>query len=357
MRNYRSLAVALLCGAVIALTSACGGAPAATAGPTSAPSATTSAAPVPTALASLGATAQPSPSASGGVIATPAATSTPAVTATPVPPPPTATLAPTVTPAPTLEATPSPTAAPTPIPATPSPTATAAPTPSLGADTATLDAPDEVPADSDFQIGWTGPNASQDYVSLVAAGATKWSGEQYFYTASANPGTLLAPTAIGDYELWYLRGADDAVLGRRPITVIAFVGSVSGPDQVNAGATFSASWVGPNALGDYVTIVAVGTATWTGESYFLTSSQSNTGTLIAPVDAGDYELWYAAGSDDKAMARQAIHVKPFDIHLDAPASVKTGRTFQVKWRGPDGPTDYITIVLAGSEPGTWASYA
>ncbi len=32
-------------------------------------------------------------------------------------------------------------------------------------------------------------------------------------------------------------------------------------------------------------------------------------------------------------------------------------TFTVKWTGPNGPSDCITIVPAGSPSGTWASYA
>ena len=43
--------------------------------------------------------------------------------------------------------------------------------------------------------------------------------------------------------------------------------------------------------------------------------------------------------------------------LTGPASVKGGSKFEVKWTGPDGPQDYVTIVPAGSAPGTYASYA
>jgi Ca-activated chloride channel family protein len=206
-------------------------------------------------------------------------------------------------------------------------------------------------------VAWTGPNADHDYVSIVPAGATDWSGEPYFYTETANPGTLVAPTTTGAFELWYLRGTDDAILGRRPITVTEFVGSVSGPPEVEAGSRFEVDWSGPEAPGDYVTILAVGVAEWDGESYFLTGNQINPGPLVAPIEEGDYELVYAAGSDDKAMVREPIHVRPYVIKLDAPAAVKPGRTFLVKWQGPDGPSDYITIVPEGAEPGTYLSYA
>jgi len=49
-------------------------------------------------------------------------------------------------------------------------------------------------------------------------------------------------------------------------------------------------------------------------------------------------------------------VSPLSITLKAPASVNKGAQFQVVWTGPNGPTDYITIVPANSPVGTYASY-
>jgi hypothetical protein len=367
MRINSSLAMAIVSAAAIALGSACGGAPSVPNVATSAPLTPSSA---PTAVAT--ATPELSPSAAAtAATATPLAPSTPAPTPTPVitaAPTPTAvpTPAPTPTPEPVATPTAAPVATPTTAPlatATPSVPPTTAPSgaptasPTLGAGEATLDAAASVPANSEFPVRWTGPNADKDYITIVALGAPAWSGEDYFYTALANPGTLLTPTTTGDYELWYVRGADEAILARRAVTVAPFVGSVSGPPEVEAGSRFQVAWTGPDAPGDYVTIVPLGAASWTDESYFRTSDQINPGTLVASLKAGDYEIWYAAGADAKPMARAPIHVRPYVIKLDAPASVKAGKTFLVKWKGPDGPADYITIVPAGAEAGFYLSYA
>ena len=91
------------------------------------------------------------------------------------------------------------------------------------------------------------------------------------------------------------------------------------------------------------------------ESYYPTSVGSPH-DLVAPLDAGDYELWYAAGQDDKKMASQPIHVKAYKIEFTAPDTVKPGQTFKVKWKGPNGPSDYITIVLASAEAGEYGDY-
>jgi Ca-activated chloride channel family protein len=258
-------------------------------------------------------------------------------------------------------ATPSPTATPTAV-ATPTPTpttATATPTASPPAATgpAAIEAPAEVPAGATFAASWTGPNGNADYVTIVATGTERWTNEPYFYTRDGPSGSLLASTTSGAYELWYVSGTEpNEILVRRSITIKPFEGTVVGPDSVGAATTFEATWTGPNGPGDYVTIVAVGAERWLDESYFYTSVGSP-GDLIAPLEAGAYELWYVAGTDRKTMVRRPITVTPVQVTLTAPADVARNATFQVAWTGPDGPRDYITIVPAGSVEGAYASYA
>ncbi len=221
---------------------------------------------------------------------------------------------------------------------------------------ATLDAPAEVEAGVQFDVAWTGPQGERDYVTIVAAGTAKWTTEPYFYTTAGTPGKLVASTIAGDYELWYVSGADDAILARRPVAVTAFAGTLAGPAAVAAGTAFTVAWSGPDGPGDYVTIVPVGAEKWTSESYFYTTAGSP-GPLIAPIAAGTYELWYVTGSDSKTMARAPITVTPLAVTLEAPESVARDAEFQVTWTGPNGPQDYVTIAPAGSPDGTYLSYA
>jgi Ca-activated chloride channel family protein len=255
------------------------------------------------------------------------------------------------TPAPAV-ATPSPTAAPTPTAVA---TPTASPPPATGP--AAIDAPAEVAAGSTFTASWTGPNGPQDYVTVVAAGADRWTNEPYFYTSSGPSGTLLASTTGGSYELWYVSGVEpNEILARKPITIKPFEGTLGGPESVAAGTTFEATWTGPNGPGDYVTIVRADAERWTDESYFYTSGGSP-GDLIAPIDGGAHELWYVTGTDSKTMVRRPITVTPLQVTLAAPAVVAPNSSFKVTWTGPNGPTDYITIVAAGSVEGSYTSYA
>lgn len=219
-----------------------------------------------------------------------------------------------------------------------------------------LDAPPEVQAGAPITVTWTGPNAQGDYVTIVLATATKWTNEPYFNTNSGSPGTLTAPSAEGAYAIWYVSGADETILLRRDIRVTPFTGDLLAPASVMAGSQFDVAWNGPNGSGDYVTVVLAGATQWTNESYFNTSAGSPS-KLTAGIEPGSYEIWYVIGSDSSVKARRPITVTPYVVTLEAPKEVAKGAQFQVTWTGPDGPSDYITIVPAGSEPGTYLSYA
>jgi Ca-activated chloride channel family protein len=160
-----------------------------------------------------------------------------------------------------------------------------------------LQAPAEVTGNTEFEVTWQGPNGPGDYVTIVKAGATRWTNEDYFYTSTGNPGKLLAPIEAGAYEVWYVLGVDDSVQARRPIAVIAPEVTLDAPDSVARGATFEVAWTGPNGPGDYVTIVPEGSTPGTYLSYDYTTAGSPA-TLTAPDAVGRYEIWYAAGAGD-----------------------------------------------------------
>lgn len=276
-----------------------------------------------------------------------------------VPPTSAATAAPPPTASPSAAPTASPSAAPASPSTAPEPSASpseAASPSSAATGPAALEGPASVEAGAGFQVAWTGPNATGDYVTIVPAGTTAWTDESYFYTTAGSPGTLVAPTDAGAFVLWYVSGSDSSVLARVAIAVTPFDGSFAAPASVVAGTAFQVGWKGPNGPQDYVTIVRKGTKNWTNESFFYTHG-GNPGQLVAPLKAGAYQLWYVAGAKAKVKERQAITVTPYKVTLEAPDTVAPGAPFQVTWTGPNGPSDYVTIVPAGSKPGTYTSYA
>jgi Ca-activated chloride channel family protein len=248
--------------------------------------------------------------------------------------------------------TPPPLTAPPPSAAPPS--ATAVPT-DAATGPASLTALDSVQAGVELEVTWTGPNAAGDYVTIVKAGTTAWTNEDYFYTTEGSPAHLNVPSADGAYELWYVSGADKTILSRRPLTVTPFEGDLLGPDEVGANTEFEVAWNGPNGTGDYVTIVKAGATKWTNEDYFYTTEGSPS-KLLAPVEAGAYELWYVIGSDSTIQARRPITVKAATATLEGPKDVARGASFEVTWTGPNGPGDYVTILAKGTTDWTNEDY-
>jgi Mg-chelatase subunit ChlD len=86
--------------------------------------------------------------------------------------------------------------------------------------TATLAAPATVVAGSVFEVRWSGPNNTGDYVSVLKSGAPDrtW-GASNGYTARGNPVRIEAPAVPGAYELRYLTGQSTLTLAKAPLRV------------------------------------------------------------------------------------------------------------------------------------------
>jgi Ca-activated chloride channel homolog len=80
-----------------------------------------------------------------------------------------------------------------------------------------LTAPAEVAAGAEFEVSWTGPDAPNDYLTIVPVGAGDGEYGDYRYTREGATLRLTAPDAPGDYEVRYQNA--QGVFARRPITV------------------------------------------------------------------------------------------------------------------------------------------
>lgn len=226
--------------------------------------------------------------------------------------------------------------------------------------TYTLSFPEEVVAGQWFEVQWTGPNNRSDYITIVPEGAPEGDWQSYSYTSSGSPATLQAPLDAGVYEIRYSTEQvyPNPTLFTETITVVTTDYAVMAPKEAMAGSNLLVTFIGPNNPGDYVTIVPAGTPEGTWAGYFYTSN-GNPGTLVTPVEPGDYEIRYSTEqtSPNPTLATTYITVIPVEITLAAPEAVAAGSVFDVEWTGPDGNLDYITIVPAGSPEGTYTSYA
>ncbi len=223
--------------------------------------------------------------------------------------------------------------------------------------TASLDAVAEAVGGAPVQVKWTGPNNTYDYVTVVKKGAPEGTFLDYKYTSQGNPVSIAMPIDSGEYELRYSNDTSKKTLASRPIKVVTAAYGLDAPASVAAGSPVTVKWTGPNNAGDYILIVKKGAPVGTWVKYAYTS-QGNPVRVETPPLPGEYELRYSSESKspNPTLASRPITLTAATFGLTAPATVKAGADFQVKWTGPNNVGDYVLIVKKGAPIGTWLTY-
>ena len=70
-----------------------------------------------------------------------------------------------------------------------------------------------------FEVAWSGPDNSGDYITIVAEGAREGAYLSYAYTRRGSPATLTAPSEPGRFEVRYVAGQGGRTLASAPIVV------------------------------------------------------------------------------------------------------------------------------------------
>lgn len=211
-------------------------------------------------------------------------------------------------------------------------------------------APASVDAGEHFAVEWVGPNNDGDYVDLVYKGDKKTYGElSYFYTKAGSPGQLQSPVQEGDYDLRYIIEAPGGreILYTTPITVNPTEVSLAFEPTTEIAEKFTVYWTGPNNKNGYIDIVKADYNKTYGEiSYFYLKDNPDSGELLAPVDAGDYQIRFVMESVDgrRVLASRPITVKPVAATLKLPTTATAGSSIEVKWTGPDRQGDYVDLM-------------
>lgn len=219
----------------------------------------------------------------------------------------------------------------------------------------TLDAPASIQAGGVIEITWQGGEDPKDFVTIVKKGEAEGKYKKYKY-ARAKKWKTAVPEEVGDYEIRYLAAAAPyKTLASRPISITAVSAEVSAPASVSAGSRFPVNWTGPANPQDFITIVKVGTPDRKYGKYVYTRKGSPL-NLVAPEEAGDYEVRYLTGQKYFTLATTPIKVEATTATVKGPNSVKAGARFEVVWTGPDNHQDYVTIVEAGAKEGRYLKY-
>jgi len=226
---------------------------------------------------------------------------------------------------------------------------------SLVAAQATLDAPAEVGAGSDVEVAWSGPDNTNDYITIVEAGAPEGSYNDYERTRVGSPVTITAPDAVGSYEIRYVVGQSGRTLTSIPLALVIAGATIEAPGEAGAGASIEVAWSGPDNHNDYITIVEAGAPDGTYNHYERTRVGSPV-TIRAPDGLGAHEIRYVNGQSGRTVASHPIQLVAATASFDAPSQANAGASIEVAWTGPDNHNDYITIVEAGAPEGTYNHY-
>lgn len=84
-----------------------------------------------------------------------------------------------------------------------------------------LKAPSEVAAGTTVSIEWTGPNNSDDYITIVPKTLEDGKYANYAYTRDGSPLKVEAPTEPGECEIRYQSDRGSKVLARIGLKVVA----------------------------------------------------------------------------------------------------------------------------------------
>ena len=220
-----------------------------------------------------------------------------------------------------------------------------------------VSAPAQVVVGSSFAVTWQADGLHpRDYVTIVPAGADESAYTDYDRIEDGNEGSLRAPAEPGLYEVRLKLDAGGRVLATTQVEVVDVKVSVSAPAQVVVGSAFAVTWQADGLHPrDYVTIVPAGADEGAYTDYDRIED-GHEGSLRAPAEPGLYEVRLNLDAGGRVLATTPIEVVEGDVTVNGPDRVRAGTEMTLAWTGTIHPRDYLTIVPAGAEDGTYAAY-
>ncbi len=209
---------------------------------------------------------------------------------------------------------------------------------------ATLDAPETAPVGSLLDVGWEGPDAKSDYVSIHETGEKRYI--NYGYTAKGTPTEVRMPPLPGAYELRYISNNGGVVLATKTIEITPLDITIDAPDSAPLSSVLDVGYVGPDYKGDYIDIAEIGEKRYVNYGY---TTKGNPTEVLMPAEPGEYLLRYVFGASDTVVAERPILVTAIDTQIIAPDTALAGSDVPVEWIGGDYKGDYISVAQPGED--------
>jgi hypothetical protein len=228
--------------------------------------------------------------------------------------------------------------------------------PSHGAD-ASLQIPAEVQAGSKLSVGWKGPGAQADFISIDTPGAPDTQYGPYVYPAQGNPVEIAVPSTAGDYVVRYHLAAGYTVIASVPLKVTDVSATLEPAPTVGVGGDLSINWTGPKQASDFISIDKPGTPD-TSYGPYAYATQGSPAKIRAPDAPGNYVVRYhMAGGGYRVIGSAPVKVVDQSVTLSPPGHAAAGSRVLIKWSGPANQADFISIDPIGSDDAKYGAYA
>ncbi|HSH49268.1 MAG TPA: VWA domain-containing protein [Halomonas sp.] len=213
-----------------------------------------------------------------------------------------------------------------------------------------ITAPEQTITGEQFTVSWSDSVATDDYYTVVPAGADEGKTGNRGLVRNKSEGSLTAPAEPGLYEVRYVLREGMKTLASAPLEVVEAELSISAPEQVTTGAPFTVSWSDSVATDDYYTVVPAGADEGKTGNRGLVRDKSE-GSLTAPAEPGLYEVRYVLREGMKTLASAMLEVVEAELSISAPEVVRAGTTIKISWSDSVATDDYYTVVPAGADEG------
>ena len=228
--------------------------------------------------------------------------------------------------------------------------------------TATLAAAPEAVAGSQVEIRWTGPRAPSSWIGIAEPGSDAGGhvGNAYAWVEGAeSPLRITAPGAPGSYEIRFVEGVDGTVLARAPLRVTEATATIEAPATAMAGGHVALRYApGQAADGSFIAVVppAAEAGDYIGNAYI--NVDGGEGRLQLPGAPGRYELRFVLNAPGGAqvIARRPVTLTAPTATLEAPTSAAPGTPVAIRYTGPRGSSDFVTIVRPDAEAGHYQGW-
>jgi hypothetical protein len=221
---------------------------------------------------------------------------------------------------------------------------------------ATIEAPAQVDAGANFEVTFSGPDTTGDFISIDSGGASDRDYGPYVYTKQGSPAKMRAPDEAGAYQVRYHLGQSYRVVASRPLTVGKTAATLEAPANVPAGSEITVVWAGPNGTGDFISVDKAGADAKDYGPYAYTKDGSSV-VIRVPEEAGDYAIRYHMGQTYSVVVERPLKVDAVTATLEGPAKVVARSKFEVAWVGPDNVEDYVAIAATAAPEQETLSHA